>query len=63
MGVARVCSFASCDKPSRAKGLCTAHYDKLRYWGDPQAGILLLEAHSYFKRLAAALARRLSYTD
>ena len=28
-----------CDQRHRARGLCTQHYDRLRYWGDPLAGM------------------------
>lgn len=29
------CSIEDCDRPLRAKGLCAAHYERLRKYGDP----------------------------
>lgn len=34
----KLCSVATCSKPARSRGLCFAHYDKFRVYGDPLAG-------------------------
>lgn len=31
----RICSVEVCGKPAKAKGYCTAHYKRMRRWGDP----------------------------
>lgn len=34
----KTCTIEGCDKKERAKGLCVAHYWKLKEYGDPLAG-------------------------
>lgn len=31
----RTCTLVACEKPHRSKGLCQAHYTRLRKYGDP----------------------------
>lgn len=31
----KTCSVENCDQPSKAKGLCAAHYERLRKYGNP----------------------------
>jgi hypothetical protein len=34
----RICKIAQCSRPVQARGLCWAHYERLRRHGDPSAG-------------------------
>lgn len=49
------CSVEGCPKHSYAKELCYAHYRKLRTYGDPLAGRLVLPPEEKYKRLRATI--------
>ena len=38
MANSRVCSIPGCGKPTKARGLCSAHYHRLQRHGDPLGG-------------------------
>ena len=38
MNVLRTCSIDGCERPSRARGWCVAHWDRWHHHGDPLAG-------------------------
>ena len=47
------CRIAGCPHPHRAKGLCAAHYMRLRRHGDPYADVPLARPSLVASRSAA----------